>query len=160
MQILSILKVVKGIISRVYSVHHLVYSHLPHLWNGNHKRPKLTSFVAIKGIKCVIYLEISKVYKEACVCVCVCVCVSCSVVSNSLQPHRLQPARQEYWSGLPFPSPYKGMKYVKHSKLMLSHMWLFVTLWTTAHQAPLSMGFPCKNTRVGCHFLLQEIFLT
>ena len=43
----------------------------------------------------------------------VCVCV-CSVVSNSLQPHGLQPARllyprefsrQEYWSGLPFPSP-------------------------------------------------------
>lgn len=30
MQILSVLKVVKDIISRVYSVHHLVYSHLPH----------------------------------------------------------------------------------------------------------------------------------
>lgn len=68
MQILSVLKVVKDIISRVYSVHHLVYSHLPHLWNGNHKRPKLTSFVAIKGIKYVIYLELTKVYKEACVC--------------------------------------------------------------------------------------------
>ena len=26
-------------------------------------------------------------------CVCVCVCVSCLVVSNSLQPHRLQPTR-------------------------------------------------------------------
>ena len=24
---------------------------------------------------------------------------------------------------------------------MLSHVWLFVTLWTVAHQAPLSMGF-------------------
>ena len=39
---------------------------------------------------------------------------SCSVVSNSLRPHGLQPvrllcpwgfSRQEYWSGLPFPSP-------------------------------------------------------
>ena len=38
---------------------------------------------------------------------------SCSVVSNSLQPHGLYPARllsmefsrQETWSGLPFPSP-------------------------------------------------------
>ena len=39
---------------------------------------------------------------------------SCSVVSNTWQPHGLQPARllypwefsrQEYWSGLPFPSP-------------------------------------------------------
>ena len=27
--------------------------------------------------------------------------------------------------------------------------------WTTACQAPLSMGFPSKNTRVGCHFLFQ-----
>ena len=28
-----------------------------------------------------------------------------------------------------------------HAKL-LSHVWLFVTPWTVAHQAPLSMGFP------------------
>ena len=25
---------------------------------------------------------------------------------------------------------------------LLGHVWLFVTLWTAAHQAPLSMGFP------------------
>ena len=36
----------------------------------------------------------------------------------------------------------------------------FVTLWTTAHQAPMSMGFPGKNPGVGCHFLLQGIFPT
>ena len=29
-----------------------------------------------------------------------------------------------------------------------------------ALQAPLSMGFPSKNTGVGCHFLLHGIFLT
>ena len=29
-----------------------------------------------------------------------------------------------------------------------------------AHQAPLSMDSPGKNTGVGCHFLLQGIFLT
>ena len=29
-----------------------------------------------------------------------------------------------------------------------------------ACQAPLSMEFPGKNTRMGCHFLLQEIFPT
>ena len=54
-----------------------------------------------------------------CVCVCLCVCVCArthtySVVSDSLQPRGRQPARllclgdfsrQEYWSGLPFPSP-------------------------------------------------------
>ena len=37
----------------------------------------------------------------------------------------------------------------------------FVTPWTIAHQASLSMGFPLgKNTGVGCHFLLQEILPT
>ena len=37
---------------------------------------------------------------------------------------------------------------------------LFVTPWTVAHQAPLTMGFSRKNTGVGCHALLQGIFLT
>ena len=36
---------------------------------------------------------------------------------------------------------------------------LFVTLWTVAHQAPL-WDSPGKNTGVGCHALLQGIFLT
>ena len=31
-----------------------------------------------------------------------------------------------------------------------------VTLWTMAHQAPLSMGFPRQETGVGFHFLLWE----
>ena len=31
---------------------------------------------------------------------------------------------------------------------------------TVAHKAPLSMNSPGKNTGVGCHFLLQGIFLT
>ena len=35
-----------------------------------------------------------------------------------------------------------------------------VTPWTIVHQAPLSMGFPGKNTGVGCYFLLQRIVLT
>ena len=34
----------------------------------------------------------------------------------------------------------------------------FATPWTVAHQAPLSMDFPGKNTGVGCYFLLQGIF--
>ena len=38
---------------------------------------------------------------------------------------------------------------------------LFVTPWPVAPQAPLSMGFfSGKNTGVGCHFLLEGIFLT
>ena len=41
------------------------------------------------------------------------------------------------------------------------HVWLFVTSWTVAHQAPLSMGnSPGKNTGVGFHALLQGIFPT
>ena len=46
---------------------------------------------------------------------------------------------------------------------MLNHfscVQLFVTPWTVAHQAPLSMGFSSKNTGVSCHALLQGIFLT
>ena len=35
-----------------------------------------------------------------------------------------------------------------------------VTPWTEAHQAPLSTEFSGKNTGMGCHFLLQGIFLT
>ena len=32
--------------------------------------------------------------------------------------------------------------------------------WTVAHKAPLTWGFPGKNMGVGCHWLLQRIFLT
>ena len=43
----------------------------------------------------------------------------------------------------------------------LSHIQLFATSWTVAHQTPLSMGFfQARNTGVGCCFLLQGIFLT
>ena len=41
-----------------------------------------------------------------------------------------------------------------------SHVWLLVTLWSVACQAPLSMGFSKQETGVGCHALLQGIFLT
>ena len=36
------------------------------------------------------------------------------------------------------------------SVCMLSGVWLFATSWTVALQAPLSVGFPGKNTAVGC----------
>ena len=42
--------------------------------------------------------------------------------------------------------------------LSLSHVWLFAVPWTVAHQAPLSMEFPGKNTEMGYYFLLQGIF--
>ena len=46
---------------------------------------------------------------------------------------------------------------------MLSHFTLvqvFVTPWAIAHQAPLQGDSPGKNIGVGCHSLLQEIFLS
>ena len=42
----------------------------------------------------------------------------------------------------------------------LSSVQPFATPWTVAHQAPLSMGFPGKNTGVGCHSVLQGTFPT
>ena len=41
---------------------------------------------------------------------------------------------------------------------VLNFVHIFVTPWTEAYQAPVSMGFPSKNTGVNCHFLLQRIF--
>ena len=43
---------------------------------------------------------------------------------------------------------------------LLSHVQLLASLWTVTLQAPLSMNSPGKNTGVGCHALLQGIFLT
>ena len=45
-------------------------------------------------------------------------------------------SRQEYWSGLPFPS-------LIYACMLscFSHVQLYATLWTAAHQAPLSLGF-------------------
>ena len=41
---------------------------------------------------------------------------------------------------------------------MLSHVQLFVTPWTVACQAPLSMEFSRQDSGVGSHSLLQGIF--
>ena len=43
---------------------------------------------------------------------------------------------------------------------MLSHVQLFVTPWTVAHQVLCPWDSPGKNTGVGCHTLLQGIFPT
>ena len=45
--------------------------------------------------------------------------------------------------------------------LSCCHVRLFVTPWTVAHQAPLSLGMaPGQNAGMGCHALLQGIFPT
>ena len=56
-------------------------------------------------------------------------------------------SRQEYWSGLPFPSPI-------HTCMLscFSHVRFCATLWTAAHQAPLSMGFSRQDYWSGLPF--------
>ena len=49
---------------------------------------------------------------------------------------------------------------VKVKVKSLHRVRLFETPWTVAHRTPLAMGFPGKNTGVGCHFILQGILPT
>ena len=46
------------------------------------------------------------------------------------------------------------------ARYRFSRVLLFATLWAVALQAPQSWDSPGKNPGVGCHFLLQGIFLT
>ena len=68
------------------------------------------------------------------------------------------------WTGwISLQSSGETLEYPIYLRCMLcsvSHVWLFVTPWTVAHQAPLSMGFSGKNPGVHNHFLLQRIFPT
>ena len=75
-------------------------------------------------------------------------------------------SRQEYWSGVPLPSPPRPLAFLIFSKVKqlpnilgqrivheyetiyvmlllshFSHVWLYVTPWTAAYQAPPSLGF-------------------
>ena len=121
----------------------------------------------------------------------VCVLKADSVMSDSLQSYGLQPtrllcpqgfSRQEYWSGLPCPSPgdlpapgiepTSPMSPTLADSLppaspekpcrqqsqcqSLSHVQLSETPWTISRQAPLSMAF----SRQEYYSLLQGIFLT
>ena len=65
-------------------------------------------------------------------------------------PPSLEFSRQEYWSGLPFPSPMLACR-LSH----LSSVQLCATLRTAAHKLLCPQDSPGKNTGVGCHFLLQ-----
>ena len=56
-------------------------------------------------------------------------------------------SRQEYWSGLPFPSPMHACMLSR-----LSCVRLCATPWTAAHQAPLSTGFSRQEYWSGLPF--------
>ena len=49
---------------------------------------------------------------------------------------------------------------VLHVRACFSHVQLYATPWTVAHQAPLSMGFSRQEYWGGLHALLQRIFAT
>ena len=63
-------------------------------------------------------------------------------------------SRQEYWSGLPLPSPALTtlQPQIKACAHLLSHGWLFVTLWTVAHQTLHSMEFSKQEYWSGLPF--------
>ena len=60
------------------------------------------------------------------------------------------------------------IKCLQNRKIILDYLWCvsrsvvfdFCDPMNCSHQAPLSLGFPGKNTAVGCHFLPQGIFPT
>ena len=64
-------------------------------------------------------------------------------------------ARTLEWVAISFSNAWKRKVKVK----LLSHVQHLVTPWTAAYQAPRPWDFPGKSTGVGCHFLLQGIFL-
>ena len=87
---------------------------------------------------------------------CCCRCIA-SVVYNSVRPHRRQPARLL----CPWDSPGKNIGVGCHFLLQCMHacmlsrfsrVRLCATLWTAAHQAPLSTGFSRQENWNGFPF--------
>ena len=72
----------------------------------------------------------------------------CGPIDGS-QPDSSVPGilQQEYQSGLPFPSPMHACMLSR-----FSHVQFCVTLWTAAHQAPLSPGFSRQEYWSGLPF--------
>ena len=77
---------------------------------------------------------------------------------ESQAPPPLGFSRQEYWSWLPFPSPMHESEKWKWSCSVVSDSSRPHGLQPTRLLCP--WDFPGKNTGVGSHSLLQEIFLT
>ena len=63
-------------------------------------------------------------------------------------------SRQEYWSGLPFPSSMHGSEKWKWSRSVMSDSSWLHGLQPTRLLRP--WDFPGKSTGVGCHCLLQD----
>ena len=73
-------------------------------------------------------------------------CVTLYMAANQA-PLSLGFSRQEYWSGVPFPSPMHACMLSRFSCVQLC-----ATLWTAAHQAPVSTGFSRQEYWSGLPF--------
>ena len=62
-------------------------------------------------------------------------------------------ARTLKWVAISFSNAWKWKVKVN----LINSVRLFVTPWTAAYQAPLSMGFSRQSTGVGCHCLLRSL---
>ena len=74
--------------------------------------------------------------------------------SSHQAPPSLGFSRQEYWSGLPFPSPMQEREKWKWSCSVMSNSWRPHGLQPTRLCRP--WDFPGKSTGVGCHRLLRS----
>ena len=100
---------------------------------------------------------------------CCCLWFSCSVMFNSLQPwsvgspgsfvHGISQAQILEWVAITFSRVNLYFLILCACKLSrLSRVWLFATLWTVAHQAPLSMGFSRQEYWSGLPYPPQGLF--
>jgi hypothetical protein len=76
-------------------------------------------------------------------------CLTCVIPQTAAHQAPLSRgvSRQEYWSGLPFPSPMHACMLSRFSCVRLC-----ATPWTAAHQAPLSTGFSRQEYWSGLPF--------
>ena len=71
-------------------------------------------------------------------------------------------SRQEYWGGVPLPSPeecWAALCNFVHVSSLTQSCPTPCNPMDKPTMAPLPLGLLSKNTGVGCHFLLQGIFL-
>ena len=95
-------------------------------------------------------------------------------MSDSATPQSMEFSRPEYWSGLPFPSPGDLPNPGIDPRSQMYSTSIYVCVCVQTQSCPTLCDPPgwqparflClwnylgKNTGVGCHFLLQGIFLT
>ena len=105
---------------------------------------RATPFLLLLGRKAMTKLLLSRFS-------CVQLCKTPEMAAQQAPPS-LGFSRQEYWSGLPFPSPMHESEKWKWSRSVVSDSYRPHGLQPTRLLRP--WDFPGKNTGVGCHFLL------